>query len=261
MGSAVHPHAHGRFIPGVAMPGATVLVVDAGRSGGRGPGAVSPNSGPGGLTLTGQLGDETSQIALRTRATSSASPTGRFWTGISTPRSPGRAPKNTPSANATTRTAPHRMHLAGRYVPLSAPDGEVTKWEGTADRWSQGKLRRAPVGQARTTVFVPKQRAPSDDVPADVLETIRVRARMWRSWLRRGSSRPSDREPGRKPDPLHWGSERIIYLSSSIPIDEACHGRNRESRNDHCQRQPDRDLSVEGGPVRQTAAIHRFQPT
>jgi ATP-dependent Lon protease len=144
--------------------------------------ATSDGSGPGSLTLTGQLGDvmkESAQIALSyVRAHAEL-------LGI-TDRSildrhihihvpAGAVPKDGPSAGVTMVTALTSMAVGRPVRSDVGMTGEVTLNGRVLPIGGVKQKLLAAQRAGLTTVFVPKRNEPDlDDVPEDVLETINV---------------------------------------------------------------------------------------
>jgi ATP-dependent Lon protease len=143
---------------------------------------TSDGSGPGSLTLTGQLGDvmkESAQIALSyVRAHAEL-------LGI-TDRSildrhihihvpAGAVPKDGPSAGVTMVTALTSMAVGRPVRSDVGMTGEVTLNGRVLPIGGVKQKLLAAQRAGLTTVFVPKRNEPDlDDVPEDVLETINV---------------------------------------------------------------------------------------
>jgi ATP-dependent Lon protease len=178
------PDSHERTsVPGVATGlavtglGGDVLFVEASAVD-----ATSDGSGPGSLTLTGQLGDvmkESAQIALSyVRAHAEL-------LGI-TDRSildrhihihvpAGAVPKDGPSAGVTMVTALTSMAVGRPVRSDVGMTGEVTLNGRVLPIGGVKQKLLAAQRAGLTTVFVPKRNEPDlDDVPEDVLETINV---------------------------------------------------------------------------------------
>jgi ATP-dependent Lon protease len=178
------PDSHERTsVPGVATGlavtglGGDVLFVEASAVD-----TTSDGSGPGSLTLTGQLGDvmkESAQIALSyVRAHAEL-------LGI-TDRSildrhihihvpAGAVPKDGPSAGVTMVTALTSMAVGRPVRSDVGMTGEVTLNGRVLPIGGVKQKLLAAQRAGLTTVFVPKRNEPDlDDVPEDVLETINV---------------------------------------------------------------------------------------
>jgi ATP-dependent Lon protease len=178
------PEAHERTsVPGVATGlavtglGGDVLFIEASALEG-----ASQSSGPGSLTLTGQLGDvmkESAQIALSyVRAHADQ-------LGI-TDRSildrhihihvpAGAVPKDGPSAGVTMVTALTSMALGRPVRSDVGMTGEVTLNGRVLPIGGVKQKLLAAQRAGLTTVFLPKRNEPDlDDVSEDVLETITV---------------------------------------------------------------------------------------
>jgi ATP-dependent Lon protease len=178
------PDAHERTsVPGVATGlavtglGGDVLFVEASALDGS-----SQSSGPGSLTLTGQLGDvmkESAQIALsyvRAHA-DQLGITDRSildrHVHIHVPA--GAVPKDGPSAGVTMVTALTSMALGRPVRSDVGMTGEVTLNGRVLPIGGVKQKLLAAQRAGLTTVFVPKRNEPDlDDVPEDVLETITV---------------------------------------------------------------------------------------
>jgi ATP-dependent Lon protease len=171
------PESHERTsVPGVATGlavtglGGDVLYIEA-----------SASDGPAGLTLTGQLGDvmkESVQIALsyvRAHAEQLGIDPKRLDRDIHVHVPAGAVPKDGPSAGVTMVTALVSLALGRPVRGEVGMTGEVTL---------NGRV--LPIGGAKqkllaaqraglTDVFLPARNEPDlDDVPADVLEDVKV---------------------------------------------------------------------------------------
>jgi ATP-dependent Lon protease len=178
------PEAHERTsVPGVATGlavtglGGDVLFVEASAVD-----AVSQGSGPGGLTLTGQLGEvmkESAQIAL-SYVRAHAEQLGITDRSILDKQihvhvPAGAVPKDGPSAGVTMVTALTSMALGRPVRSDVGMTGEVTLNGRVLPIGGVKQKLLAAQRAGLTTVFVPKRNEPDlDDVPADVLETITV---------------------------------------------------------------------------------------
>ncbi len=178
------PEGHERTsVPGVATGlavtglGGDVLFVEASALDG-----PRQSSGPGSLTLTGQLGEvmkESAQIALSyVRAHADQ-------LGITDPSildrpihihvPAGAVPKDGPSAGVTMVTALTSMALGRAVRSDVGMTGEVTLNGRVLPIGGVKQKLLAAQRAGLTTVFVPKRNEPDlDDLPADVLETITV---------------------------------------------------------------------------------------
>jgi ATP-dependent Lon protease len=178
------PEANERTsVPGVATGlavtglGGDVLFIEASALEG-----ASQSSGPGSLTLTGQLGDvmkESAQIALSyVRAHANR-------LGITDPSildrnihihvPAGAVPKDGPSAGVTMVTALTSMALGRPVRSDVGMTGEVTLNGRVLPIGGVKQKLLAAQRAGLTTVFVPKRNEPDlDDVPEDVLEAIAV---------------------------------------------------------------------------------------
>jgi len=199
------PEAHERTsVPGVATGlavtglGGDVLFIEASAgpwtgsgSAAAGAGDVSTSSGivggaangPGGLTLTGQLGDvmkESAQIAL-SYVRAHAGQLGITNTSvldrhihIHVPA--GAVPKDGPSAGVTMVTALTSMAMGRPVRSEVGMTGEVTLNGRVLPIGGVKQKLLAAQRAGLTTVFLPKRNEPDlDEVPADVLESIDVR--------------------------------------------------------------------------------------
>ena len=178
------PEAHERTsVPGVATGlavtglGGDVLFVEASALDG-----TSQGSGPGSLTLTGQLGEvmkESAQIALsyvrahaeRLGITDRSILDRQIHVHVPA----GAVPKDGPSAGVTMVTALTSMALNRPVRSDVGMTGEVTLNGRVLPIGGVKQKLLAAQRAGLTTVFVPKRNEPDlDDVPADVLETIDV---------------------------------------------------------------------------------------
>jgi ATP-dependent Lon protease len=167
-------------VPGVATglavtgAGGDVLFVEAS--------LADPESGAGGLTLTGQLGDvmkESAQIALsylRSRGAELELPVGDLKErGVHIHVPAGAIPKDGPSAGVTMTTALASL-LSGRSARADvAMTGEVSL---TGRVLPIGGVKQKLLAAHRagiTTVLIPSRNEPDlDDVPEDVLAQLTV---------------------------------------------------------------------------------------
>ncbi|MFF8022687.1 endopeptidase La [Streptomyces sp. NPDC007896] len=180
--SAQDPAERRTAVPGVATglavtgAGGDVLFVEAS--------LADPETGAAGLTLTGQLGDvmkESAQIALsflRSHGAELELPVGDLKDrGVHIHFPAGAVPKDGPSAGVTMTTALASL-LSGRLVRTDvAMTGEVSL---TGRVLPIGGVKQKLLAAHRagvTTVIIPKRNeADLDDVPAEVLEKLDVRA-------------------------------------------------------------------------------------
>ncbi|HET9303635.1 MAG TPA: endopeptidase La, partial [Propionibacteriaceae bacterium] len=178
------PEAHERTsVPGVATGlavtglGGDVLFVEASALDGS-----LQNSGPGSLTLTGQLGEvmkESAQIAL-SYVRAHADQLGITEPGILDRHihihvPAGAVPKDGPSAGVTMVTALTSMALGRPVRSDVGMTGEVTLNGRVLPIGGVKQKLLAAQRAGLTTVFVPKRNEPDlDDVPEDVLNTITV---------------------------------------------------------------------------------------
>ncbi|MEU5398372.1 endopeptidase La [Streptomyces sp. NPDC005963] len=178
--SAQDPAERRTAVPGVATglavtgAGGDVLFVEAS--------LADPETGASGLTLTGQLGDvmkESAQIALsflRSRGAELELPVGDLKDrGVHIHFPAGSVPKDGPSAGITMTTALASL-LSGRQVRTDvAMTGEVSL---TGRVLPIGGLKQKLLAAHRagiTTVVIPKRNeADLDDVPQEILDTLRV---------------------------------------------------------------------------------------
>lgn len=169
-------------VPGVATglavtgAGGDVLFIEASLS--------APDSGAGGVTLTGQLGEvmkESAQIALsylRSHGDELGIDLSQLKDrGIHLHVPAGAVPKDGPSAGVTMTTALASL-LSGRTVRTDvAMTGEVSL---TGRVLPIGGVKQKLLAAARagiTTVLIPARNEPDlDDVPAEVLERLAVHA-------------------------------------------------------------------------------------
>jgi ATP-dependent Lon protease len=167
-------------LPGVATglavtgAGGDVLFVEAS--------LADPETGGGGLTLTGQLGDvmkESAQIALsylRSRGAELELPVGDLRErGVHLHVPAGAVPKDGPSAGVTMTTALASL-LSGRPVRSDvAMTGEVSL---TGRVLPIGGVKQKLLAAHRagiTTVLIPARNAPDlDDVPVEVLAKLTI---------------------------------------------------------------------------------------
>jgi ATP-dependent Lon protease len=142
----------------------------------------SQNSGPGSLTLTGQLGEvmkESAQIAL-SYVRAHADQLGITQPGILDRHihihvPAGAVPKDGPSAGVTMVTALTSMALGRPVRSDVGMTGEVTLNGRVLPIGGVKQKLLAAQRAGLTTVFVPKRNEPDlDDVPEDVLNTITV---------------------------------------------------------------------------------------
>jgi ATP-dependent Lon protease len=143
---------------------------------------ASQDSGGGGVTLTGQLGDvmkESAQIALsylRAHGAELGLPVGELRDrNVHVHVPAGAVPKDGPSAGVTMTTALASL-LSGRPVRTEvAMTGEVSL---TGRVLPIGGLKQKLLAADRagiTTVLVPARNEPDlDDVPAEVLERLTI---------------------------------------------------------------------------------------
>ncbi len=172
------PEAHERTsVPGVATGlavtglGGDVLFIEA-----------SAVEGKQGLTLTGQLGDvmkESAQIALSYVRAHAArlgiTDTAILDRHIHIHVPAGAVPKDGPSAGVTMVTALTSMALGRPVRSEVGMTGEVTLNGRVLPIGGVKQKLLAAQRAGLTTVFVPKRNeADLDDVPADVLEALRV---------------------------------------------------------------------------------------
>ncbi|WP_267244849.1 endopeptidase La [Streptomyces sp. PR69] len=180
--SAQDPAERRTSVPGVATglavtgAGGDVLFVEAS--------LADPETGGAGLTLTGQLGDvmkESAQIALsflRSHGAELELPvTDLKERGVHVHFPAGAVPKDGPSAGVTMTTALASL-LSGRLARTDvAMTGEVSL---TGRVLPIGGVKQKLLAAHRagiTTVVIPKRNEPDlDDVPAEVLEKLDVRA-------------------------------------------------------------------------------------
>ncbi|HET9072290.1 MAG TPA: S16 family serine protease, partial [Acidimicrobiales bacterium] len=144
----------------------------------------APDSGAGGVTLTGQLGEvmkESAQIALsylRSHGDELGIDLSQLKDrGIHLHVPAGAVPKDGPSAGVTMTTALASL-LSGRTVRTDvAMTGEVSL---TGRVLPIGGVKQKLLAAARagiTTVLIPARNEPDlDDVPAEVLERLAVHA-------------------------------------------------------------------------------------
>lgn len=180
--SAQDPAERRTAVPGVATglavtgAGGDVLHVEAS--------LADPETGGGGLTLTGQLGDvmkESAHIALsylRSRGAELELPVGDLKDrGVHLHVPAGAVPKDGPSAGVTMTTALASL-LSGRQVrPDVAMTGEVSLTGRVLPIGGVKQKLLAAHRAGTTTVIIPKRNEPDlDDVPEEVLAGLDVHA-------------------------------------------------------------------------------------
>jgi ATP-dependent Lon protease len=171
------PDAHERTsVPGVSTGlavtglGGDVLFIEA-----------TATDGEPGLTLTGQLGDvmkESAQIALtyvRSHLAELGLPADMLNRRIHLHVPAGAVPKDGPSAGVTMVTALTSLALGRPVRSEVGMTGEVTLNGRVLPIGGVKQKLLAAQRAGLTTVFLPKRNEPDlDEVPADVLESIRV---------------------------------------------------------------------------------------